>query len=186
MTHNTLIRSSGWGMIVAAICLLLTFTESAGAFPFFLFAILLITLGLAGFYARYGEQAGNTAKIALGIGIVGGVAGVVSFMLMAGGYENGRMLMNFSMAVMFGGLFVFGVIALKENLMPRGNGLPALAGFWFPFIVIGANVYHQLTGQWLNVPFWQSFALFAAMSFFLAWLGYVLQADAPTEQVVKI
>ena len=108
---------------------------------------------------------------------MGGVAGVVSNILMTIGYEDGRSLMNFSMAVMFAGLFVFGLIALREKPMPRGNGLPALAGFWWPFIVIGANVYYQVTGHWLNVPFWSSFALFSGMSVSLAWLGYVLQGD---------
>ena len=92
--------------------------------------------------------------------------------------------MNISMAVMFAGLFVFGLVALREKPMPHGNGLPALAGFWFPFIMIGAIVYHQVTGHWQNVPFWPSFALFSGMSFFLAWLGYVLQSDAPPEQAV--
>ena len=87
--------------------------------------------------------------------------------------------MNISMAVMFAGLFGFGLVALREKPMPHGNGLPALAGFWWPFIVIGANVYQQVTGQWLNVPFWLSFALFSGMSLCLAGLGYVLQSDAP-------
>lgn len=68
--------------------------------------------------------------------------------------------------------------------MPRGNGLPALAGFWFPLIAIGANVYHQVTGHWLEVPFWPSFTIFSIMGLFLALLGYVLQSDAPPEQAV--
>jgi hypothetical protein len=34
-----------------------------------------------------------------------------------------------------------------------------------------------------EVPFWASFTIFSFMSLFLAFLGYVLQADAP--QVVK-
>ena len=181
MTRTKFIRLSGWGMVLAAISLLLTFLSDLGTMPF-LFAILLMTLGLLGLRARYGEQAGNTAKLALGAGVLGGAAGIVSNLLMTIGYENGRSLMNFSMAVMFAGLFVFGLVALRENPMPRGNGLPALAGFWFPFIVMGANVYHQVTGHWLEVPGWLSFTIFSVMGFFLASLGYVLQSDAPPEQ----
>jgi hypothetical protein len=126
------------------------------------------------------------AKIALGVGILGGAAGVVSHLLWTTGFENGRSLMNNSMAVMFAGLFFFGLIALRVKPMPRGNGLPVLAGFWWPFVLIGATVYHQLTGYWLNVPFWPSFTWFAIMGFFLAWLGYVLQSDAPPGEVPTV
>jgi hypothetical protein len=63
--------------------------------------------------------------------------------------------------------------------MSYGNGLPVLAGFLWPFIVIAANVYPQITGHLgPEVPFWLSFTIFAIMGLFLAWLGYVLQADA--------
>jgi hypothetical protein len=154
--------------------------------PFaFLCAILLITLGLFGLLVRYGEAAGTIAKIALGIGIVGGAAGVISHLLWTTGLENGRALMNNSMAVMFAGLFFFGLIALRTRPMPRGNGLPALAGFWWPFVLIRATIYHQL-GQWLNVPLWLSFTWFAIMGFFLAWLGYVLQSDASPGEAVTM
>ena len=208
MTQSKFIRLSGRGMVLAAVSLLLTFLpdptqirvglyrifgvpttapgfdlykpfyDGVAEMPFFL-AILLITVGLLGLYARYGAQVGKAAKLALGVGVLGGVAGVVSNLLWSIGFENGRAFMNTSMAVMFAGLFVFGLVALREKPMSRGNGLPALAGFWWLFIVIEANIYHQVTGQWLNVPFWLSFALFSGMSLCLAWLGYVLQSDAP-------
>jgi hypothetical protein len=98
---------------------------------------------------------------------------------MVSGLENGRPLMNISMAFMFAGLFVFGLAALRVKPMPRGNGLPALAGFWWPALVIQAYVYPQVTRSLgPEVPFWFSFTIFLAMSFFLALLGYVLQADA--------
>ncbi len=206
MTNSKFIRLSGWAMIVAAVSMLLTFladsdkiqrglyqvfglpTTTAGyesyqsisdrvaLMPFF-FAILLITVGLLGLRARYGEQAGRAARMALGAGVLGGVAGLVNMGVLFMGLENAWTLMIYSIGVMFGGLFVFGLIALRNKPMPRGNALPALAGFWFPFIMIRAEVYHLVTGVWLNVSNWESFTLFAAVSFFLAWLGYVLQGD---------
>ena len=127
---------------------------------------------------------GRGAALALGAGVLGGVAGVVSYLLMTSGYENGRTLKDISMAVMFGGLFVFGLIALRAKPMPRGNALPALAGVWFPAITLADYVNAPITGQALNVPFWLSFALFAAMSFLLAWLGYVLQSETRTEHTL--
>lgn len=176
MSSSILIRASGWGMILAAICLLLTFAPAAENIPFFLVVNLLITLGLVGLYMRYGERAGNVAKFALGIAIFGGIASVVSYFLWMSDASYGRILMNLAMAVMFGGMFVFGLIAQSVKPMPRGNWLPALAGFWWVFIVASAYVNPGAGGQ--GVPFWASFAMFCAMSFCLAALGYVLQADA--------
>ena len=209
MTRVKLIRLSGWGMVLAAFALLLTFLPEADkildtlyqtfgapatsarqdsnlrlfeglrSFPFPL-AILLITFGLLGLYICYGKQAGNSAKIALGVGILGGAAGLVSIVWMALGIDNGRSAMNGSMAFMFAGLFVFGLVALRVKLMSRGNILPVLAGFWWPSVVINAYVYPQVTGHMgPEVPVWLSFAIFSLMSFFLALLGYVLQADVP-------
>jgi hypothetical protein len=62
--------------------------------------------------------------------------------------------------------------------------LPALAGFWWPFLVIGTTVYHQLTGHWLAVPDWLSFTFFSMMGLCLAWLGYTLQADAGPDRLL--
>ncbi|HJW91664.1 MAG TPA: hypothetical protein VJ436_13565 [Anaerolineales bacterium] len=77
-------------------------------------------------------------------------------------------------------LFVFGLAALRNKPMRRGNGLPALAGFWWPSIVILAYVFPQVMRRLgPEVPFWLSFSLFSAMGLFLALLGYVLQSDAP-------
>jgi len=100
---------------------------------------------------------------------------------MMAGVESAWSLAMLSIALMFTGLFVFGLTAIKAKPMERGNVLPVLAGFWFPLIVFGANLNHLLTSQWLNVPGWLSFSMFFAMSFFLAWLGVVLQADATTK-----
>ncbi len=93
MTRARFVRFSGWGLALAAVCLLLTFLplpEGVQALPF-LSAILLVTLGLR---ARYGERSGPAANLALGIGIVGGLAGAASNQWMASGYAGGRSLMN--------------------------------------------------------------------------------------------
>lgn len=208
MAHPQFIRLSGWGMILGALALLLTFAEAQiqtsvhrffGALTIlfgdvpsqttgnqvwglrFLVAILLITLGLLGLHARYGAQAGRMAQLALGAGVMGGVAGVISNLLWTTRHEHGRALMNFSIAVMFSGLFGFGLVALGARPMRHGNGLPVLAGFWWPAIWINAYVNQALGYLGSEVPFWTSFTIFSLMSFFLAWLGYVLQADVLTD-----
>jgi len=119
MTRTKFIRLSGWGMVLAAVSLLLSFlpeaeiileglyqtfgapatsaqhdlyqslSEGVRSLPFPV-AILLITLGLLGLFIGYGEQAGKTAKMALGIGVLGGAAGLVINVWMILGLENGR------------------------------------------------------------------------------------------------
>lgn len=208
MTKHKFVRLSGWGMILAAISLLLTFlsnsqfqavvdvflsapTTASGSerydsiyigvrsLPFF-FTILLTTVGMIGMHAQYGERSGQPARIALRIGILGGLAAWVYSLGTVVGIGNLRPGMNSWMAIMFAGLFVFGLAAVKEKPMPRGNGLPALAGLWWPLIFLGSSVYFRVTGQGLHVPLGLSVAFFSAMSCFLAMLGFVMQADAST------
>jgi hypothetical protein len=167
-------------MILAAACLLLTFLDLPGAvgrLPF-LFAILLITLGLAAMLARYGKAAGTPGALSLEVGILGGIASVAGYLYWTLDYPNGRQLMNIAMGFMFGGLFIFGLVARSVKPMPRGNWLPALAGFWWLVLVLGAYVNPQAQGQGQPVPLWASLGIFALMGFFLALLGYVLQSDA--------
>lgn len=209
MTHNKFVRLSGWAMVLAAVILLFSFLPEAdqildslnqtfglpatsaqhGLYQIisagvrsliFPAAILLITLGLCGLYIRHAVQTGNSAKISLGLGIAGGVVSLVISVGIVMGIQNVRPLMNISMAFMFAGLFVFGLAALRSRPMPRGNGLPALAGFWWPLLVIQAYVYPQLIQRLgSQVPLWFSFTIFLLMSMGLATLGYVLQADTP-------
>ncbi len=207
MTREKFIKLSGWGIVLAAVCLLLTFLPEAdqilvgfyrtfgtpasaeqhafyqrlsvGArsllFPV---AIFLITTGLIGLYVRFGIQAGKTAKTALWIGVSGGAVALVISASTLMGADTGRPLMNIFMAVMFAGLVVFGIAALRNRAMPRGNGLPVLAGVWWPLLVIQAYIFPQVMGQAGHVPAWFSVAIFSIMGLFLALLGYVLQADA--------
>ncbi len=174
-------RLSGWAFVLAAVCLLLTFVDAPWLSAPFLAAIVLVSVGLLGLRARYGERAGPGARLALDAGAAGGAAGVLSYALMLGGYEPGRTLMNLAMAVMFGGLFAFGLIALRARPLPRGNWLPALAGVWWPAITLFAYVVAPVSGA-AGVSAALSFALFATMSLCLAGLGVVLQASAPAER----
>ncbi len=205
MNQEKFVRLSGWALVMAAVALLLTFLPEAGdissrisptfgvigtaaqiqraavlarALPLPL-AILLITIGLLGLSVRYGGMAGRAAKAALILGVSGGVLSLVSFGLMLLGLVEGRPAVNITMGIMFSGLFIFGLAALRRKPMKRGNGLPVLAGVWWPLLVIQAYVFPQLTRSFgPAVPGWLSFSIFAALSFFLAWLGYVVQAEA--------
>lgn len=216
LTKAKFIRLSGWGLVAAAVALLLSFLPEAGEIQAGLYrivgapasaaqaglvetvtsgarwlplplAVLLVTIGLMGLGVRYGEAAGKWARLALAIGVLGGAAGLVINILTVTIRPVDRPLWNSAIAVMFGGLFAFGLVALRKKPMASGNGLAALAGFWWPFFVIHSTVYFQVTGHsGPPVPFWLSFAMFSIMSASLALLGYVLQADLPQEETVLL
>ena len=210
MTQSKFIRASGWGLILAPIALLSTFLSESDlqnawyrvfgvpttisgldrlqsltgfvAQSNFFFAVLFITIGLLGLRARYGEPAGSTAKAALRVGIFGGAVALVCITGMAVNLENLLPLRNISIAIMFAGMLVFGLAALREKLMPRWNVLPVLAGVWWPLIVVDAYVVPLgISRLGPVVPFWFTFTIFLLISVSLALMGFVLQSDAPRE-----
>lgn len=204
MTRAKFIRLSGWGLILAAISLLLTFPEEiqtglaqifgarsepilsrywlVGWLPMFV-AIFLIMIGLLGLRARFGKQASRVVRTALEIGALGGALSAITYILTVFGLMPSRYLTNISMAVMFVGLLIFGLAARRERLLPRGNGYAVLAGLWWPLIVIDAYVIPLGIKSYFgpDIPLWFTLTIFSLISIPLALLGYVLQADAPRE-----
>ena len=185
MTRSRFIRLSGWGLTLAAVCLLLTFLPDTAwppgprTWPFF-GAIVLVTLGLLGLGVRHGARAGSLARAALGVGMVGGVVGAAANLLWAGGFAGGRPLMNAALAVMFAGLLGFGVAAWRAGLKPRDSGWPILAGLWWPAIWLISQVYSATAGRGPEAPGWLSLTLFLGMNVGLAGLGRELRAGAPS------
>jgi hypothetical protein len=119
--------------------------------------------------------------MALWMGVSFGAAALLTSTAIAIGADIKRPVMNVFVALMFAGLLFFGIAALRNKTMPRGNGLPVLAGMWWPLLTIQAYAFPQISRQ-LGlefVPAWFSIAIFSIMGLFLALLGYVLQADAP-------
>ncbi len=212
MTQSKFIRASGWGLVLAAVALLLTFISEGDLQAWFtrifgppttfsglnrlqtvtgavaestsFFTILLITLGLVGLHLRFGERAGEAARTSLVVGVLGGVAGLVFDIGMTMGLEQ-RPMVNICVAIMFAGLVGFGLAALRSKAMPRGNGLPVLAGVWWPLLVIDAYVFPLgLSRLGPEVPLWFSVSIFLLIGVSLAALGFVLQSDAPRSTAV--
>lgn len=207
MTRAKFIRLSGWGLILAAISLLLTFPEQiqtglvkifgtpaeivlsrywlVGWLPMFA-AIFLIMMGLLGLRARFRQQASRAAQAALEIGALAGAAAAVTYLLTVFGLLPSRHLVNIFMAVMFAGLLAFGLATGRARLLPRGNGYAVLAGIWWPLLVIDAYVFPLGTAGYFGqaIPLWFTLTIFTLISIPLALLGYALQADAPQAEEI--
>ncbi len=201
MSKARFIRISGWALILGAIALLLATAAVAATSdassqydaryrptdPIFqaiqglLFpsAVVLITVGLAGLYARYSSQSSRLGRAGLILGILGGI---VTFTSMLGLFvaNIGDPLwsaMMFSIAVMFGGLALFGADALRSRALPRGNYLPVLAGVGFPLVVITSLTYKAITGRTLDMSDLVTAAIFLVTALALLGLGQILRGE---------
>ncbi len=75
-------------------------------------------------------------------------------------------------------LALFGVVCIRQRLLPRWNGLPLLAGIWLPGFIVISLVYELQTGSWFEPPDVVFIALFMSGAVGFAGLGYLLQSDS--------
>jgi hypothetical protein len=201
MSKARFIRISGWALILGAAALLLATVAAAAVSPassqydaryrptdsffqavqgiLFPTAVVLITVGLAGLYVRYSAESGRLGRLGLTLGILGGVA-TFALMLSLFMSENGNPLwsaMMLSIAVMFGGLALFGIDTLGSRVLPRRGYLPILAGFGFPTVVITSLVYEAITGRSLEMSDIITAAIFLVTALALLALGQILRSE---------
>jgi hypothetical protein len=133
---------------------------------------LLTAVGLAGLYTRYGTSSGLAGRIGL---LVGSLAGLIAFgasaILVLAGEEGVDGIWSWwisGLLVMFGGLALFGVPALRRRLLGGLSWAPLVTGVWFLGLCgvsIALNPFpgEQLTG-----------VLFAMLSAGLVQMGRAL------------
>lgn len=99
--------------------------------------MLFLTLGMHGLRLRYGAGSGNVGNISLLIATAAGAAGTLAaiplFALIDDIWWN---VWLYSFLGLFTGLSVFGMIALRNQTLPRWNALPLLASIWFPGVYL--------------------------------------------------
>jgi hypothetical protein len=202
MSKARFIRISGWALILGAVALLLATAAAAAVSPassqydaryrptdpffqliqtiLFPTAVALITTGIAGLYTRYGKETGKLGRSGLIAGILGGIA-TFAIMLTLFFAQDGEPLwsaMMLAIAIMFGGLALFGFDTLRSRALPRGNYLPLLAGAGFPLVVIASLGYEAVTGRWLEISELISAAIFLVTALGLLALGQILRGEA--------
>ena len=151
---------------------------NAAATPLIAVGLLLLSLGFIGLIVRYGQKAGSFGRFSLALGVLSGVistAGAIGLGIL--GSDPWFSMFFFGLTIQLLGLTLFGVASLRQRTLPRWNGLPVLAGVWFPLSVIVTLIFEQARGGvvWMDVispVFW----LLSLAG--LAVLGYLLQSDA--------
>lgn len=202
MTKSKFIRLSGWSLMIGAVTYSIStlsalvesnFYDSYMRLNVFVFyntglvlglwiSTILLAVGGLGLRARYGEQVGSSGKSFLLIGAIAGptigllgVIGAVAKILMWAEF-----LLYAGNMILLACLTIFGISVLRAKPLPRWNGLPLIAGFWFPVLlpsmmianangVPGSLILNIVKGTLLL----QSIALFM--------LGYMLQANVQEE-----
>lgn len=206
MTRTKFIRLSGWGTVIGAIAMILsflsdpnairialyrlfdppltsevfssyrTFSENVGA-GLLLAAILLLIIGIIGLHLRYGRQPETLANNSLLLSIVSGGAAMLGIVGDSFVQWDGWWpILWISVATLFAGLALFGIGVLRTKPMPRWNGLPVIAGIGLPIFTVVAFTFEFEPPDWLS----RTIMLTTAIS--LVTLGFMLQADVADKE----
>jgi hypothetical protein len=91
--------------------------------------------------------------------------------------------------LLFGGIFIFGIDAVKRQLLPHWNFIPLLAGVMYPVRILLGYLQEATTSGWsrwrvdismINIP------MLIITFFNLIALGYLLMSDAPREEKLLV
>jgi len=188
MNKNTLIRLSGWALVIAGIGFFSIFMgvyidennplKHIGNSFYYAFAYVygfmvspfLLAAGMLGLRAHYRQTIGNLGDIIL---LIGGIFGPILSLIGIVGSSNDELwfLIPFGPAVSMLCLTIFGFDANQSKPLPRLNFIPILAGIVFP-----AMFFTGLIREWGSFNL-LPFILIAVQLLSMVILGIILQGD---------
>jgi hypothetical protein len=164
-------------------------------------AMLLLTIGVMGLYLRYGPRASLLGKAGLVAGTAGGVLalatciaggsfGLTQFLLSdhIGGWWLWDLAMV-AMCLLMGGIFTFGIDAVKRQLPSRWNFIPILVGVLFPLRILAGYLQETTTegfSRWRVDLHMIDPLLLIITSVGLMALGYLLMSETHQEKILVI
>ncbi len=208
MSKNTLVRLSGWAMVIGGAASGIGFTllmltgwmmtvpkgtalEAILVVAFF-YGPIGVGLGLLGIRARFGPAVGGLGQGAL---LIGGTAGTA--LIVIGNViqslpnnldDNGFGTFMYGLFAVFVALELYGVLALVHTPQARWNALALVAGL--PITVVAVLVVILGSAGNGPNPFPDPMAavsagMSAVMGVALVMLGYLVQADLPEEATAE-
>lgn len=190
MNKNTLIRLSGWALVLAGVGIFTIFFGwyLSENYPlmhidktfFFEFAYVyglvvspfLLAIGMFGLIARYRSKIGAAANSVLLFGAVVGPVLTMVGILGTPGNDNLWMFHIYGPSVSMLCLTIFGFMALGSKPLPRWNGLPILAGIFLPVFLL----IDMIQGPTNGFPSY-TLALLVIQLLSMVILGVTLQGD---------
>lgn len=198
MTREKFIKLSGWALIIGSVAIFVGWMAETrpeynqfnaaslpidryanlAAVPLIVMGVLLVSLGMLGLLARYGVQAGAFGRFCLGLGALSGLVSVVGMVGMSiSESEPWWSMFFFGWMVQYLMLALFGVVCMRQRLLPRWNSLPLLAGIWLPAYMLVSGIYESMTGVWMEPPEFVFPLLFTIGVVGFTGLGYLLLSD---------
>ncbi len=200
MTREKFIRLTGWGKILSGISLLFGFLASNMDFVLgrslmgreynryeTILNVLLVAgnlflmLGFIGLLLGYGKQSGRAGKLSLIGGVFFGLLSMVGALGLGISDSNWTWTTWFlSFAMIFVCLILFGLLTLRQKLLPRWNALPLLAGIGIPICILTSIIWEAYHNGWVN-DLRIGLLILTLTAVSIGLLGFVLQGDLSRE-----
>jgi hypothetical protein len=190
MSKPEVIKKSGWAFIAGAFAFLTILSGSDPiAIPGSEIAAILLTVGLLGLRARYGEYVGDFGRNMLLLGASGPLLLVIVIAMGLSGILTETQITKGLWVLLFGGpaitllgLTLFGLAALRSKPMPRLNWLAVFAGIWYPVTYVLFSVYDISHKGVFPDQYLPELVLMVVIQFLaLCLLGFILVIDSPKE-----
>jgi hypothetical protein len=180
MKSNRIIRASGRALMLGGLATVVGFAAGEGGVfvSLFLVAPVFLGAGMFGLAAGYRDEIGALGKGALWIGVLGAAVALVGAIGQIFGDDDYFLGTFVGLTMIFASLSVFGLVALRRKLLPRGNALPVVAGIWVPLIALLYVVSEAFDLRLPDVPDPVLIGVFVFMGAVLLLWGYLVQADA--------
>jgi hypothetical protein len=199
MTREKFIKLSGWAMVLGSAVTIIGWLADTRpqysqynaaslpidryanlvAMPIIVIGTFLLSLGMLGLLVRYGRIAGGFGRSILALGALSGVVSAMGIAGLTGDDSNLSWgMFYFGMTIQYLMLALFGIVCIKQRILPRWNGLPLLAGLWVPGYVLLSGFLELYTGTWLDTPEAVFYSIWLITLVGFAGLGYLLQSDA--------
>jgi len=194
MSKPHAIKLSGWAFMLASFGFIAILNESMTAsFIALVIISILLSVGMLGLRAGYGDRVGGFGRTMLLLGVLGMVlvflcVGVLYRLQPQIQIGNARietwMLLYFGPAVALLGLALFGLAAVVRKPMAGLNWLPLATGVWYPAMYSFFFLYyvsHNGLWQYIEPIYWVAGLMMVMQFVTLCLFGFVLTADTREE-----
>ncbi len=194
MTKSHAIKMSGWAFMLGSFGFLALNSDSmAVSFAGLVFGSILLSVGMLGLRAGYGDRVGDFGRNMLLLGVLGMLLAFVSLGVLYAIQRqiqigNARIetwtLLYAGPAIGLLGLALYGLAALRRKPMAGLNWLPVATGVWYPAAYSFFFFYFvSHNGVWLYVEqiLWVSNMMVIMQFVTLCLFGFILSANTREE-----